>query len=396
MSRALATIQRIRAVRPIPGADAIEVAEVRGWPVVIKKGEFAVGDLCVYFEIDSFLPSSEPAFAFLAKDFRPWNGKEGVRLRTIKLRKQTSQGLALKPSAFAKLSGSLSEGDDVTEILNIEKWESPEELKANSPGGSGSPNKTRAFPWFIRKTDQERVQNRIDQLSGALDETFEKSIKLDGSSMTVYILRKGNPIFEEEFARREVATLKKMSMLKCIGYWIKRAWNGKPDYIAGVCSRNMEVDLNGDSAFAKYVRDHGIIQKIAEGTGGFQSSLAFQGELVAPSIQGNYEKVSKPEWYVYDVFDIERQTYLLPMLARFEAKNSNLDYVPVLDTHASLRSFLSGDPEETPRDLVEGILNDAEGEGMNPGVKREGVVYKPNSTDFSFKAISNSYLLHKG
>jgi len=62
--RKLATIQKIIALNPIPDAEFIEVASVLGWKVVVKKGEFQIGDLCVYCEIDSVLPD-KPEFEFL-------------------------------------------------------------------------------------------------------------------------------------------------------------------------------------------------------------------------------------------------------------------------------------------------------------------------------------------
>ena len=46
--RKLASIQQILDIRPIKGADVIEVASVLGWNVVVKKGEFSVGDKCIY------------------------------------------------------------------------------------------------------------------------------------------------------------------------------------------------------------------------------------------------------------------------------------------------------------------------------------------------------------
>lgn len=54
--RKLASVQYVHDITPIEGADMIEVAHVLGWQCVVKKGEFEVGDLGVYFEIDSFLP----------------------------------------------------------------------------------------------------------------------------------------------------------------------------------------------------------------------------------------------------------------------------------------------------------------------------------------------------
>jgi ATP-dependent RNA circularization protein (DNA/RNA ligase family) len=41
------------------------------------------------------------------------------------------------------------------------------------------------------------------------------------------------------------------------------------------------------------------------------------------------------------------------------------------------------------------ILDRAEGQGIN-GAKREGIVFKHVESGFSFKAISNSYLLKHG
>src|SRR5689334_25401159 len=87
MERRLVSIQTIDAIAPIAGADKIEQARVMGWTVVIKKGEFAVGDPCVLFEIDSVLPA-EPAWS---QFMRP----RGFRVRTVKLRGVLSQGLAL-------------------------------------------------------------------------------------------------------------------------------------------------------------------------------------------------------------------------------------------------------------------------------------------------------------
>ena len=48
--RKLASIRRIADIQPIEGADAIEVATVDGWKVVVKKDEFKIGDLAVYLE----------------------------------------------------------------------------------------------------------------------------------------------------------------------------------------------------------------------------------------------------------------------------------------------------------------------------------------------------------
>ncbi|MFK5284265.1 hypothetical protein ACI3PL_32265, partial [Lacticaseibacillus paracasei] len=76
-------------IDPIPGADAIEVATVDGWQVVVKKGDFQVNELAVLCEIDSWVPKA--VAPFLCKSVKAFNGVEGERLRTIKLRGQLSQ-----------------------------------------------------------------------------------------------------------------------------------------------------------------------------------------------------------------------------------------------------------------------------------------------------------------
>ena len=93
MERKLASVVKIVDIQPIVGADAIVVAKVKGWNVVVKVGEYKVGDLAVYYEIDSFLPIRHQ-FEFLRKSsFKRMGTAEGFRLKTIKLRGQLSQGL---------------------------------------------------------------------------------------------------------------------------------------------------------------------------------------------------------------------------------------------------------------------------------------------------------------
>lgn len=395
--RKLATIQRISAVRPIEGADKIEVVDVLGWSVVVKKGEFKAGDFCVYFEIDSWLDASNPAFTTFEERFTNWGTKRGMRLKTIKLRKQISQGLVLRTADFPELKQQpCTEGQDVTEILGIEKWEPAEEAQSNGPNKTAGAGK---FPSFLRKTDQERVQNYMNELGKHSDETFEVTIKLDGSSMTVYHVGKNSPHFahiEEDVLKRK---LKKMSMLQCFGYWIKRALRiEKVDGFGGVCSRNIELPLDEGNHFSTYVREHGVLDKLSRWCKASGFNLAIQGELIAPSIQNNHEQVSGFEFYVFDVFDIDKQEYLTPAQARGNVLSMGLKYVPVLEEAMSLRDFEHEADDGSPdfrRYQVDKILEYAEGPGMNKGVKREGIVMKSNSTSFSFKAISNSYLLKK-
>ena len=145
----------------------------------------------------------------------------------------------------------------------------------------------------------------------------------------------------------------------------------------GVCSRNLELKRDENNAFWRIALEYDIHKKIRA----CGRNLAVQGELIAPNIQGNYEKVNKPEFYVFDIFDIDKQEYMLPSERQDFCKILNIPHVPVVDKAFSMINN------------VDALLDMAEGAGMNNGVKREGLVFKHNNSEFSFKSISNSYLL---
>lgn len=328
--RKLVTIRRIAEVKSIEGADLIEAVRVDGWWVVAKKGEFPVDSLAVYIEVDSWVPTAiAPFLTKSGHEPKEFESIKGERLRTVKLRGQLSQGLLL-PISILPITTVIEVGNDVTEILGVIKWERP-----ISPQLTGLAKGN--FPNFIRKTDQERVQNIGRTLESYINDTFEVTIKLDGSSCTIFV----------------------------------------KDEDDGVCSRNLELKRDENNAFWKIALEYDIHKKIRA----YGKNLAVQGELIAPNIQGNYEKVNKLEFYVFDVFDIDKQEYMLPSERQDFCKILNIPHVPVIDKAFSMI------------DNVDALLDMAEGAGMNNGVKREGLVFKHNNSEFSFKAISNSYLL---
>jgi RNA ligase (TIGR02306 family) len=150
--RKLATIRKIDALRPIPDADAIECAVVGGWTAVVKKGEFQAGDVAIYCEIDSWIPHTLAPFLSKGKEPRVFDGIAGERLRTMKLRGQLSQGLLLNLDAVIPQTNSFVEGDDVSELLGIVKYEAP--IPAQLAGEVNG-----MFPGCIQNTYQYRIQN---------------------------------------------------------------------------------------------------------------------------------------------------------------------------------------------------------------------------------------------
>ncbi|MBV5347784.1 hypothetical protein JZU46_06185 [bacterium] len=103
MERQLATVQKILKLSPITGADRIECAEILGWECIVPKGEFKEGDLCIYIEIDSWIPHELAPFLSKGKEPKTYNGIKGARLRTVKMKGVVSQGLILSLSVLNNL-----------------------------------------------------------------------------------------------------------------------------------------------------------------------------------------------------------------------------------------------------------------------------------------------------
>ena len=341
--RKLASIRRIADIQPIEGADAIEVATIDGWKVVVKKGEFKTGDLAVYMEIDSWVPYELAHFLSKGQEPREYEGVKGERLRTIRLRGQVSQGLLLpvdRVNDTPFITGwhhedgigtmvMVAEGQDVTECLNIQKWEAvlPAQLQGQAKGN---------FPTsLIPKTDQERIQNCFPEIEAKGDVTYEVTMKLDGTSCTIF------------------------------------RWEGE----LRVCSRNLELKVNDEN------KDNTLVAMALKIGDRIPEGFALQGELCGPSIQGNREDFKEHQFFVFDIFKIQTHEYVSSMLRLGYVNRLGLTHVPVL-----------GVDWKAPNSVEEGLAL-ADGPSITHKI-REGLVWKCNEDpSFSFKTISNQFLL---
>ena len=165
--RTLASIRKIEWLKPIEGRDRIELAGVLGWQVIVKREEFAVGDLCVFCEIDSVLPE-KPEFEFL----RPKN----FRIRTMKLGSTVSQGIVFPLSILPpKKKGEYELDEDVTAVIGVTQYEPTMDKEPDTTSSKktkwprwlmrhawfrslvlGKKKKKGGFPSFISKTDEVR------------------------------------------------------------------------------------------------------------------------------------------------------------------------------------------------------------------------------------------------
>jgi len=342
--RNLATIQRIIDIKPIPNADAIEVAQILGWHVVIKRNEFKVNDLCVYVEIDSLLPHW-PEFEFLASS--------NYRIRTVRLRGQVSQGICFplsilegkkfKDDTRENPKYELYEGYDVTGLLQIEKYEPaiPACLSGLAIG---------YFPSFIPTTDETRIQSMPEILTKYKWQRFYVTEKCDGSSCTIFI----------------------------------------KDNNFGVCSSGLQLAEDDKNSFWKVVKQNNIEEKIRS----LDMNIALQGELVGEGIRGNKLGIKGHDIYFFTAFDIDEYKFmdgpdLLSMLMTL-----GLKMVPIIDANYKLPL--------TVDELVAFVQRKSE---INPNVWIEGGVFRPHieiidteikllhANRLSFKCINPNFLL---
>lgn len=336
--RSLAYVAKIDSLTPIEGADRIECAHVKGWKCVVKKGEFQPGDPCVYFECDSVLPRT-PWSEFLIDKNKP---EKPIRLRTIRLRGQLSQGLAL-PLNVVLPGRDLPEGTPVDEDLGVEKYEPPIPVQlAGKVKGK--------LPYFVSMTDEERIQNIPDIIKEVAGIKLYTSVKMDGTSFTAY-------------------------------------WNANEEEPFGVCSRKLNLKETEGNTYWHLARKLQLEEKLRN----FGSNIVIQGEMCGPGIQKNRMGLKEIDLFVFNIKFTDDNQYAFWRVMNGVCVSLGLKTVPV-------------DREEvvlTGQETVDDLLEMADGQYEN-GHLREGVVFRPweeryselLSGRLSFKAVNNKYL-HK-
>lgn len=361
--RKLASIQKINNLTKIENSDFLYSADVLGWSCIVKKGEFSVGDMAVYIEIDSVVPDI-PYFQFMQT--------RKFRVRTIKLRGALSQGLCVPLKDINVIYEQLNdgkpqtknigvEGQDVTQLLGITKYESPSDRESNSTGTPKKKHgwfvkfmtrfewyrklthtKSKSFPEWISKTDETRLQNIPSVLNYKRE--FYISEKVDGCSMTV---------------------------------WYKHGLFNE----FGICSRTVRKFEHDGSHWSKAAKQLNLRENLKKLGGDY----AIQGELIHDKIQGGkYKtgKVNKPyDFFVFNVYDIKKKQYLPLDEMTWFCERIGLKTVPILYPHAELLS------------TVEEMLKFAEGKSVLADTEREGLVWRTHDQSLSFKTVSNIFLL---
>lgn len=384
--RALAHIEKIEWVKPIEGANNIELIGVLGWVCVAKKGEFQTGDLAVYIEIDSKCPENDERFEFLA------NKKYKVKTMKLGKFKVISQGLALPLSLFPELDGK-NIGDDVSKDLKI-TYSSEEDVKRKS--NSIDPNakfksmaarhknlaKKKWFRWLMKRECGKKLLFFFLGKKRDNPKEFPKWIvKTDETRIenAPFYLQNKNPWIKTE----------KLDGTSCT-FAIDRQKKGKDKFEFIVCSRNVrQADKNQEC-----YHDSNIYWELADkyGIESVLTKLAIennydrvvlQGEGVG-DVQGNPYKFKENRLYVFNLI-IEGNRVGTKEMADF-CDGNNLLHVPIISTEYYL-----------PKTMEEMKLEADGYSEINPKVRREGYVYRSQDGQQSFKNVSREYLLkHNG
>ena len=377
--RALAHIEKIEWIRQIEGADNIELIGVLGWCCISKKGEFKVGDLSVYIEIDSKCNEEDKRFEFLES--------KHYKIKTMRLGKFKcfSQGLALPITLFPELSNK-KVGDDVTKELKI-TYSSLDDIQRKTNGtnkedkyksmaqrhqklfskpvirkimkyklgrmimfllfGKKKDN-PKEFPKWIVKTDESRIENCTFHLQS--DDKWIKTEKLDGTSCT-FAVDKNKKGYEFIVCSRNV----------------RQADRDQSCYHESNIYWELADKYNIKDVLINFAKDNGL------------NRVVLQGEGIG-NVQGNPYKFDDNRLYVFNLI-VDGVRYSTTDMAKFCVAN-NLNHVPIIDESYTL-----------PKTMEE-IKLEADGNSeINTKVKREGFVYRSLDGQKSFKNVSREFLL---
>jgi len=347
----LAVIAKVLELAPIEGADRIERATVLGWHVVVRKGLHKVGDLVAMIFPDSYAYKSYVDEAYV--------GEEKTRIRTVKMRGQYSAGLVLPVSevyAAAERKGLPSkvweEGEEVSVILDIEKWVAP--ASASTSGETKAPFPTH----IIRKTDELNFRNEPDALEEARTSTqfknveFVATLKCDGSSGT-FIYKDG------QFY---------------------------------VCGRNTEFAKSANNCFWQVAEKYNLEEILKKQP----NSFALQGEVCGPGIQKNPMKLDSLTFMVYQIRDVNKRVWFPWDFVKSFCESFKIPHVP------EVARFTFSDNSPSMEELQEMANNAKYDHGR---AEAEGIVIRPmyaiksqalQQDWWSLKVMNQPYDMKKG
>lgn len=326
----LATIEKVKNLRPHPNADRLEICNVLGFQCVVPKNLHKENDLVIYIQTDSVLPQDQE----WAEEYINYSPK---RVKAVKLRNFWSEGVVVPLSKWNDykeifFDGKFPDdciGEEVSHIIGVTKYEPP------LPSGE---NVVGTLPYQISKTDENRFENLRDLPFG---EICDVTLKIDGQSATF-----GYNVQDDRF------------------------------FVTG---RRFEVDADSENRYSIHIPK--LKDSIINYCKKHNVSLAFRGESYGNGIQKNSNNphASKEHSFaLFSIWNIEERKY--------ETKGSDHYFLNVAEeTGIEIVPVLESDVEITP----ELLKKYSEGIKKIDGQPFEGVVIQyPNG---SFKVINKDY-----
>ncbi len=389
--RELAYVAEIKSIDPIEGSDNCESATVDGWHIMVRKGQFQVGDKCVYFEIDSRLDITKECFEFLSK----CNGK-------IKTQKYTfggkglffSQGLLMRLEECGLDADKYKVGDFLTEELGvIYADEADNKRKANDKPQYNEKFKKaknkKIVKWMMRYSLGRKIIFAIFGVKKEKKQGFPKHFP------TIH------PTDQERIENEPWVLKDKTPFIvtqKCDGtsatYIVERLKHKKYEFY--VCSRNIrQLDRNQKTytptnVYWEMADKYDIKNKLIDWLEKHPKEpyICWQGEICGASIQKNPHKLKDTHFFAFHMIDQNGKWDMRD--AKKVWDEYNIETVPII-----CDNYILPDDLEEFKKTADGFYDESCCEG-NKNCRREGFVYyKTTDPNFSFKNVSREYLVRK-
>lgn len=397
-TRKMASVQEIEKLSPIENSDFLETAEMKdlGWKVVVKKGEFHIGQKVVYFEIDSTINVKDllPCMEFLKNVSlkKLYTGKtpessafyeQYVKIKTIKLRGQISQGLVIPLDTIAYEYPNKEDAPDffhlpvdydLTSLFSVEVYDRLLEWydERSQLGPRACCHSAGSFPCDVPKTDEVRLESLMKYFHDPkmVDAEWECTEKNDGSSCTLFYRPKTWPEDPMRISSRRFLLKDDGGSDDWFDAFKRIGWDKLLDKLAQMYEHGLKLSLLT-----------GAVDILPPG-----HEFAIQGEMIGPKFNGNRDKNQESHFRVFRIFDITDQKFVTPDVRYMICEYLGLEHVKVLETCKIFQKLHTIDEFEEYVDRK-----------SDNGNQIEGVVFKRiDNGEISFKKVSKKYLMKNG
>ena len=400
--RELAYVVIVNDITPIEGYDRVELAHVGGWTIVVGKGEFKKLDPAIYFEIDSKLPEVKP---FTDMEFL---AKKKYRVKTQKMCKSISQGLLISAETMgweieeAQFAGGIkfivdkdgcvhipedNETRFLTKDLGVTYYVAEDNTRKASfvdkytkmaqRNGKlfskqpfrwlmkrdwgkkllfvffGKKKDKTGWPAWVKKTDEERIQNMPWILEDK--SPWIATEKIDGSS-TTFTIKRGK-------------------------------WPRKNEFY--VCSRNVCFDKPdkpchySTNIYLEMAEKYHMEYILTEMLTLYPEAewITIQGETYGAGVQKRNYHLKNHDFMAFNLITSDKGRFNTLKMRELLEDYYHIPCVPIVDSKFILP------------DTVEELLDYATDTSQIDGGMREGIVFRSEDGSKSFKAVSNEFLL---